>query len=281
MNSEIQVRLLDAVGRCLRPLVRMLLRSGISYRQFDEIVKQAFVHESFVDSGLSRKRTNVSRVAVRTGLSRKEVARIRDLMESEHVGEQSKRDAAYRSGQAARLLQVWHTDPRFIDVSGRPIDLPFDDAGEGSFSAIVRSVGGDVPAGAVRAELLSAGAIEELEGGRLRAVKRYFIPGDLGEDMVVGFEHFVSPLLSGLAHNSSVPKSEAFIQRVSYSENLSASTIPRFKRIAHERAADFVQSVDEWIAANEEPASELGKSDTRVGVGVFYFERKDSDEPKK
>jgi len=281
MNSEIQVRLLDAVGRCLRPLARMLLRSGISYRQFDEIVKQAFVHESFVDSGLSRKRTNVSRVAVRTGLSRKEVARMRDLMNSEHVGVRSQRDAAFRSGQAARVLQVWHTYPGFVGTSGQPIDLPFDDAGEASFSAIVKSVGGDVPAGAVRAELRSAGAIEELEDGRLRVLKRYFIPGDLGEDMVVGFEHFVLPLLSGLAHNSSVPRSEAFIQRVSYSENLSAGVIPRFRRIAHERASEFVQSVDEWIGANEVSGAEAKVGATRVGVGVFYFESKDSEEPKK
>jgi len=202
-------------------------------------------------------------------------------MEGEHVGDQSKRDGAFRSGQAARLLQVWHTDPRFVGASGRPIDLPYDDAAEASFSAIVKSVGGDVPAGAVRAELLSAGAIEELEGGRLRVLKRYFIPGDLGEDMVVGFEHFVLPLLSGLAHNSSVPKSEAFIQRVSYSENLSAGVIPRFRRIAHERASDFVQSVDEWIAANEVSGAETKVRQTRVGVGVFYFERKDSEQRKK
>lgn len=281
MNSEIQVRLLDAVGRCLRPIVKMLLRSGISYRQLDEIVKTAFVQESFSDSGHARKRTNVSRVAVRTGLSRKEVARIRDLIGSDRAGDTAKRDTAFHSGQAARLLQVWHTDPRFVGDSGLPKVLPFDGAGDASFSSIVKAVGGDVPAGAVRAELLSAGAIEELDGGRLRVLKRYFIPGDLGDEMVLGFQYIVLPLLSALSHNSSVPKSEAFFQRVSYSEYLEPEFVPTFRRVAHERASDLIQSIDEWISANESSAVEPNVKGTRVGVGAFYFELSDNTGPRR
>ncbi len=280
MNSEIQVRLLEAVGRCLRPIVRMLLRSGISYRQVDEIVKMAFVEESFNDSGLSRRRTNVSRVAVRSGLSRKEVARIRDLIKSGRAEENDKGGAAFHSGQAARLLQVWHTDPRLIGDSGRPIELTFE-GGDRSFASIVKAVGGDVPAGAVRAELLSAGAIEELDDGRLRVLKRYFIPGDLGEEMVLGFQHVVLPLLSTLSHNSSVPKAEAFFQRVSYSEYLEPKIVPTLRQVAHERASDFVQSVDEWISANEGSAAEGDAKGRRVGVGAFYFELVEPGGPTK
>jgi hypothetical protein len=272
MNSEIQVRLLDAVGVCLRPLVRMLLLSGISYRQFDEIVKTAFVAESFGDRDPTRRRTNVSRVAVRTGLSRKEVARIRDGIDSRLAGETASRDIAFHSGHAARLLQVWHTDPRFLGPAGQPRVLSFDGDAE-CFSTIVKSVGGDVPAGAVRAELLAAGAMEELPDGKLRVLKRHFIPGDLGEELVVGFRHIVAPVLDGLSHNLCMPKSEAFIQRVSYSENLPRDTIPRFKRLAHERAAEFVQSIDEWLSSNERALVDSEAGEARVGVGVFYFEQ--------
>ena len=280
MNSEIQVRLLEAVGACLRPLVRMLLRSGISYRQFDEIVKLAFVGESFRESDQLRKRTNVSRVAVRTGMSRKEVARIRSLIEESESGTSEGPNPLFHSSQAARLLQVWHTDPRYLDKAGQPLSLSFD-AGDASFASIVRSVGGDVPAGAVRAELFAAGAVEELQDGQLKALKRYFIPGDLAEDMVVGFRHIVTPLLTGLAHNSQAPKSDAFIQRVAYSETLRREAMPQFRRLASERAAEFVQSVDEWLSANEESQTDAVASQSRVGVGVFYFEQERSELPKQ
>jgi hypothetical protein len=256
----------------------MLLRSGISYRQFDEIVKRAFVAQSITESSWPRKRTNTSRVAVRTGMSRKEVARIRDFIEKMKSGAPVNPEPVFHSSQAARLLQVWHTDPACLDKSGRPLGLSFD-SGTPSFASMVRSVGGDVPAGAVRAELLSAGAIEELPDGRLMALKRYFIPGDLGEDMVVGFTHIVTPLLSALDHNTQAPKSEAFIQRVSYSDNLGPDAVPQFRRLASDRAAEFVNAVDEWLSANEDTKPDFDRPEQRVGVGVFYFEQERPELP--
>ena len=69
-------------------------------------------------------------------------------------------------------------EPTFVDKSGLPIDLPFD-GGEQTFSGLVKLVGGDVPAGAVRAELLAAGGIVELPNGKFRAQKRFFVPDSL------------------------------------------------------------------------------------------------------
>ena len=78
MNSLIQVRVLEATRACLRPLARVLLRSGINFRQFEEIAKDVFLEEASAERDGRGRRANVSRIAVRTGLSRKEVARIRD-----------------------------------------------------------------------------------------------------------------------------------------------------------------------------------------------------------
>lgn len=273
MNSTLQVRLMEAVGACLRPLVRMMLRSGISYRQFDELVKVAFVQESFQDATRATRRTNVSRISVRTGLSRKEVARIRDAVESGHSGKSGGTDSGFHSTLAARLLQIWHTDPKYLDKNGRPRCLIFD-SGENSFATMVRQVGGDVPAGAVRAELIAAGAVQEDQAGRLSALKRHFIPGDLGEDMVVGFAHVVTPLLMTLAHNCESGRKDAFLQRVAYSECLSVGDTPAFREFATSEAASFVQSMDDWLGAREEnvPVGSETEKRARVGVGVFYFD---------
>lgn len=271
MTSDIQIRLLEVVGASLRPLVRMLLRSGISYRQFDEIAKLAFVKESLASGAQPRVRTNVSRIAVRTGLSRKEVARIRDLIDSTGDAVPSRSGAGFHTNQAARVLQIWHSDRRFLGEDGRPKELVFDTA-ELSFAHIVKLVGGDVPAGAVRAELLSAGAIEELKDGRLRVLKRHFIPGDLGEEMVVGFRHIVNPLLGALAHNCSVDKQDAFLQRVAYSDSMSVAAIEDFRRHATELATVFIHSIDDWLGGHEDKLYSPPQHRARVGVGVFYFE---------
>ena len=105
---------------------------------------------------------------------------------------------AHFSGHAARVLQVWHSDARFIGQTGQPMDLLYSGEGD-TFVSLLRIAGGDVPPGAVRAELLGAGAIVELESGMLRVLKRHFVPGDLDEKLVFGLTHILFPVLEGLS----------------------------------------------------------------------------------
>lgn len=268
MNSDFQIRLLCALGRCLRPLARVLLRSGISYRQFSDLAKIAFVQEALAERRGRGRLTNLSRVSIRTGISRKEVSRIRSTIED------SQQDAVpidSHSTHAARVLQLWHTDPRFLDADGAPADVPFVSDGL-HFGAIVRTAGGDVPPGAVRAELEDAGAVIETEDGLLRPLKRYFVPAHVGEDLLVGFTHILQPVLEGISHNTQAGCSDPFVQRVAYSDRLSPISVIEFRKIAEVRASGFVQSLDDWLSANETTEKQGIAEPTRVGLGVFYFE---------
>jgi hypothetical protein len=271
MSSAIQDRVLAATITCLRPLARLLLRSGINYKQFAEAAKLAFLEEAASERDTRGRGTNVSRIAVRTGLSRKEVARIRDRrakqMEAagDLVGEM--KNISY----AARALQFWYSDARFLDASGQPKELPF--SGDGvSFTSLIRAVGGDVPAGAVRAELLAGGSLVESASGSLKAVKRYFVPGNIGEDLVLGLAQIVHPVIEGLVRNTGANRSDPFVQRLAYSDRLIPSAVPLFRHIARERCANFVQSIDDWLSSNEVAPETDVDSSVRVGVGVFYFE---------
>jgi Family of unknown function (DUF6502) len=172
MNSDIQIRMLNAVYACLLPVARLLLRAGITYRQFDSIAKRAFICEAQSEIDGRGRPTNTSRVAVKTGLSRKDVRRIRESMSD--VANSGLGNATDHSGPPARVLHAWHADPKFLDGEGHPRNLQFQDD-EGGFSALVRAVAGDVPPGAVRAELRRAGAVVDLEDGSLQAVKRYYV----------------------------------------------------------------------------------------------------------
>lgn len=266
LNNDLQNRLLEAVALCMRPLARMLLGAGIGYAQFAEVAKRAFIEQAFGEPDAKGRTTNVSRVAVRTGLSRKEVSRVRRLLETPVRSD----DMTVQIGRPARALQLWHSEPAFLDENGLPIDLPFD-GGEKTFSGLVKLVGGDVPAGAVRAELLAAGGVVELENGKLRVQKRFFVPSALDEDLIVGFSFIVAPLLETLSHNLENP-SAAFIQRVAYSDYLPQGASAEFRNVSHTQAEGLINSIDEWISAREELSGAPGNLPRRVGVGVFYFE---------
>jgi hypothetical protein len=165
-------------------------------------------------------------------------------------------------------------DRRFLRPNGAPRDLSFDDDGP-SFCDLVRAVAGDVPPGAVRAELKRAGAIEDLENGEIRVIKRYFVPGDFDEKAIAVISAILYPLTAGIDHNANpARKSEGFIQRFAYSDRLGRDGVPEFRKWARSESTKFIESMDDWLASNEQPVEDPGSAtdDSIVGVGVFYFE---------
>lgn len=277
MSNDIQSRMLSAVYACLLPLARLLLRSGITYRQFDAVAKRAFVREALLASDLRGRGTNTSRVAVITGLSRKEVRRVRD-----QSGELSCSVADLEEqhwGPPARVLHAWHVDARFVNEDGRPRKLQFQDD-ESGFGALVRAVAGDVPPGAVRAELRRCGAISEHPDGSLEPIKRYYVPGNVDEKAITVISGMLFPMTSGLAHNTNPDRtSEGYIQRFAFSESVPQPQIPEFRRWSRQEATAFIERIDDWLALHE--SNRAGHSDdadgVTVGVGVFYYEGPDAE----
>jgi len=265
---------LSALLKALRPIARFLMKAGIGYREFAEISKCAFVDVATSDYGLRGRPTNISRVAVMTGLTRKEVKRLRQKIAS---GSQV---VLSRVIPPAEIIQKWHSDPRYLDDFDRPLKLPFDGSSP-SFTELVKKFGGDIPAGAMRTELKRVGAVSESEGGQLTVTKRYFRP--IGEH--VQLQRALGQAMYGIAntinHNLGQPEDKSWVERIAYSQHIRASDRNRVKRISSDRASEFVESINDLFSAYEtiyadEPSD--WKSDaTVVGVGVYYFEVDESD----
>ena len=274
MQDIIQRRILNALLVALRPLARALLRAGIGYREFAEISKSAFVDVATKDYGLRGRPTNISRVAVMTGLTRKEVRRLRNKSES---GDETE---ITRPMPMAIILHRWFTESDFLDSAGKPRDLTFD-GGPNSFSDLVRRYGGDIPPGAMRTEMKRINAIEELESGAVRALKRNVSGREVNERLADGLEVLIYPATHALAHNTGLgPGDETWVMRTASSSGVRESDVPRLRRISSDRLAEFVDSTDDLFAAYEtlhddDPSDESGRA---IGVSVVYFEEDKSDE---
>jgi hypothetical protein len=265
MNTELQTRLLRSVYACVRPLARLLLRSGVTCKTFGEIAKTAFVHEAMLESDSKARLTNTSRVAVRTGLSRKEVRRILEAGASQEV-------RVDHFGPPARVLDVWHSDARFVDASGLPRDMPFE--GETpSFSDVVRAAGGDVPPGAVRAELIRASAVVELDNGHLRPTKRYFVPGDFDEKAITILSGILFPMIAGVDHNSNPGRTTpGFIQRFAFM-NLPQHSRSEFRTWSRQEATSFIEAMNKKLTSLVQLGDAADSADGVIsGIGVFYYE---------
>lgn len=111
MRSPFQVAVLSSLQGVLLPIVKLMLRCGVGCSEFVAVVKTVFVQAATEDYGLRGRPTNVSRVAAMTGLSRKEVRRIR----SEKGSQRWTRDMEVTP--ANTVLHYWHFDPDFAEVS--------------------------------------------------------------------------------------------------------------------------------------------------------------------
>ena len=267
MHDSIQRRILDALLLALRPIARALLRAGVGYREFDEIAKTAFVDIATRDYGLRGRPTNISRVAVMTGLTRKEVRRLRD---KSAAGQGA---TVIRATPMATILHKWYTENEFLNPSGAPADLKFDGPGA-TFTNLVKKYGGDIPPGAMRTELRRINAIEETESGELRVLKRNVSGLDVHEKLIAGLARVLYPAAVTIAHNTS-HKNDTWIQRIVFTESVREADLTRLRRISSDRLVEFTESIDDLFVAYEalHESDTTAQSGRSVGVGVFYFEQ--------
>ena len=270
MQEKLKQQVLDAFLLVMRPVVRILLRYGIGYREFVEVTKTAFVDVASSDFGLRGRPTNISRVAVMTGLTRKEVKRLRDKIAS---GDNS---ITVKTTPLADVLHHWHAQAEYMDPDGTPRKLPF--SGEtGSFTSLVKTYGGDVPAGAMRTEMKRVGVVTEDEDGNLQVVNRTFRPESEHEGLIAVLVHGAYALLSNIAHNTDPDRADGtWTNRFAYTQALRREGTGQLRRITKDRIAEFAESVDDIFIAYEalhddDPDDEKDA----IAVGVFYFEERD------
>ncbi|WP_404364600.1 DUF6502 family protein [Marinobacter sp.] len=270
MKNSSSPRLHQALSQILRPLARLLLRNGIGYGEFSELIKQAFVDSALEDFSDPRGKATDSRAAVLTGLTRKEVKRLRDRSASQN-------DAPVPpsgTSRAARVVSGWLQDREFQDSEGAPAMLAFD--GHNSFSELVRRYSGDMTPRAVLDELVRVGVVEP--GDRLVLRKRAYIP--LGDDnaMLDIFGEDVSDLVSTIDHNLvKGPGQEPLYQRTLSYDNIPPEVMGQWRRYAARHSQQLLETLDEWLAPYDRDVtgrSAQSKKGERVrtGVSVFYFE---------
>src|ERR1700746_3578173 len=113
-SRELRARILDALGRLLEPIVLLLLKSGITWREFADLAKVKFVQVATREFGIRGRPTNASRVAILTGIDRRDVRKLRAA-----AAEKAVVGPTFLS-KPTQVLDGWFHDPNFRTASGEP-----------------------------------------------------------------------------------------------------------------------------------------------------------------
>lgn len=271
-NDEIRDAVLTACRDFMRPLSRYLVRSGVGFKEFSEITKEALVDTVTRDYGIRGRKTNISRVAVLTGLTRKDVSRIRKALDS--PGNQ----VEIPSNRPARVLDAWHHTEGYQGADGKPKPLPFE-GDEVSFTSLVRLTGGDIPPRAMLKELIAAGSVVNTSDGRVRAISQAYIPDASEPQALILAGRAIRELMSTINRNLFRQRSEkpTLFQRRVHGK-LSHKDAEMFRRLARAQANELLEVLNEWITTYEvSDADDQEKGRTiHTGLGVYLFESDDS-----
>lgn len=265
MSEDVQRHLRLSLRMMLKPLVKLLIGQGVTHSDFSEAAKEVYV-EMAVRHFMTDRKVNQSRIAVMTGLTRKEVKNVlvRAQMSENH-------DRTF--SRPSRLLTGWHSDPAFIGPYGVPLDLPYDSSkpGERTFKDLVKVYGADMSAKAMLDIVVGSGAVIEIEEGTYRAVRRGFHPAALSPELLERFGYVAHDFFSTAARNIDKKSSEeALLERVVRSSRpLSPEAIEKLTVYLKENGQLFLEKIDNWIVGLHDTGVEEDKKIT--GLGMYHY----------
>jgi hypothetical protein len=273
MQATTRQILAAAVARLLRPLIRILLRNGVSYGTFADIAKSQFVDVARKEFAIEGHKQTTSRLAVITGLTRKEVQRI---VKRIHPDDQSSAD---KYNRAARVVAGWRRDTDFLNLRGTPLVLSISGQGN-TFQELVRRYSGDIPYRAVLDELAAEGTVRLLDTDQVRLVDRAYVPKS-DESMklhILGVD--TAYLIDAIGHNLLMSDAAPKFQRKVLYDNLPDDVLPEFQRLSRNYSQKLLEKLDRWLSIRDRDVNPNVKGEGRniAGLGIFYIEEPYADE---
>ena len=270
MSENFKATLLSAFKPLMRPLIRILVRNGVSFGEFSELLKTVFVESAQDVLQLPDSRQSVSRIAITTGLTRLEVSRL--LTQTEEDAEA----LAGRLSRVGRLLTGWHQDSDFTGPYGIPYEVQFDAApGRKSLSELVRRYTPDVPADEMLDELKRIGAVLDLGNGYIRVLIRSYIPSAADPAKFHAMSVAFTDLAKTLDQNLRPDEDHKLFERRVWAPNgITQSDALDFDTYVKDRGQQFLESLDDWLSTRETEAMKNGAEHrVKLGVAMYMFVR--------
>jgi len=276
MSDSVKHGLLAAYAKLLRPLIRILLKHGVTYAEFSEVVKSVFVSIAAHEFHVPGKKMSKARIAIVTGLTRKEVFRLTEMETSDRFSIKT------NLSRIGRVLTGWHTDPDFTGPYGMPLEIRYDSSNskDVSFVRLVQQYSGDMTPRAMLDELLRVGAVVETDQNWFRVLRREYLPQALAPDFLervgLGVHHFIHTIEENLEKKEE--GKGRFERTVRRTGGLREKDLPIFDAYVRARCQGVLEEIDNWLTKLDDPDPEKGEKAIETGVGIYHFVVKEEDD---
>ena len=246
MGQDVKDHLRRALSLMIKPLVRLLIAQGVTHAEFSETAKEVYV-EVALRHFEAEGRVNKSRIAILTGLTRKEVKNVIDRAQSEDAQEKT-------YSRPERVLTGWYSDPKFQGPYGIPLELPYEagDSEQQTFVSLVRQYSGDMAPRQILNQLVESGSVVEVEG-RYKAVRRIYKASTLSPTLIKRLGEVGYRVFSTAAKNidKEVEGSGYFDRMVFADDGCTDEQIQLFNEYIKPRGQEILEEIDVWFSSRK------------------------------
>lgn len=274
----VNLRLLAAFRYLLVPLVRILLRNGISFNEISEVLKGAYARVAATDFAVPGRPMSISRLSITTGIARRDFDRV--------LGEEDRLRRALESsaGRIANVLQGWHNDPEFMGPYGFPRDLGFtrEPGGGPSFEDLVARYASDIQPELMLEELMRISAVTIAEeSGMIRVLKRTYIPEQMAPELIEIFARGVRRYVETIDHNlGELDASRRRFERWVFPDyGIREEDWVPFNDMVRDRLQEVVEDLETQFGLFRKPRPGVDQA-LSVGVGLYLYKDDLADDKK-
>jgi hypothetical protein len=252
-----------------------MLARGITFTYASELLKGLFVEVADRDFRLDDKVPTDSRVSLVSGVHRKEVSRLRSVLDS---GEETVPEVI---SLGAQVVAQWMGAAPYVDEAGQPRPLArfASEGAELSFEALVAQVNRDIRPRVVLDEWLRLGVVHIDDEGRIRLHAGAFVPSKGFDEMSFYFGHNVHDHAAAAAHNL-LGGEPPFTERSVHYDGLSADAVEQLARQAATLGMETLVAVNKNALALTKRGGTTSLPRQRMTFGMYFY-AEPSDEAAK
>jgi len=265
MGQDVKDHLRRALSLMFKPLIRLLIAQGVTHAEFSETAKEVYV-EVALRHFEAEGRVNKSRIAILTGLTRKEVKNVIDRAQTENLQEKT-------YSRPERVLTGWYADPKYQGPYGIPLELPYEsgDSEQQTFVSLVRQYSGDMAPRQVLNQLVESGSVVEFEG-RYKAVRRIYKASTLSPALIKRLGEVGYRVFSTAAKNidKQVEGSGYFDRMVFADDGCTDEQIKSFDDYIKPRGQEFMEEIDVWFSSRKDKVASDGLQ-KETGIYMVHY----------
>ena len=252
----------SSVLRVMGPLVRLLVRHGITYPAFATALKRVFLDAASAELSARGMTQTDSAISLLSGVHRRDV---RNLTRASPGSTRAKPGNGTPLSLVGEVVARWLGDAAYQDRRRRPRTLE-----RAEFDAMVASVSSDVRGRAMLDELLRLGAVTEGDKG-IALSSDGFAPREGFAEMS---ELFAANLTDHARAASANLQGEAnFLEQAMYLERITPASVQRLQRAAKQAWSRALPPVlaEAQACSDADASAKTQEARHRVRFGVYFY----------